>query len=243
MNGTLLIHEIYLSVQGESTYAGWPCVFIRTTGCTLRCSYCDTAYAFSGGQRMELGEIVSEVERWAGRYADAGTPRLPLVELTGGEPLIQPGSLPLLSALCDRGYVVLLETSGAYDVSQVDRRVRRIVDLKGPSSGESARNYWPNVKHLRESDEIKFVIGTIEDYEWMKETLAQHQLSGICPILVSWATPLVEAQQDKSLKRSSADQHPLARRDLVERMIGDGLPVRFQLQMHKFIWPADQRGV
>jgi 7-carboxy-7-deazaguanine synthase len=244
MSGTLLIHEIYLSLQGESTWAGWPCVFIRTTGCKLRCSYCDTAYAFEGGRRMSVDEIMAEVCGWSARYVGRGvTPRLPLVELTGGEPLIQPASFPLLSALCDQGFVVLLETSGAYDVSAVDRRVRCIVDLKGPSSGELARNYWPNLKRLKGSDEIKFVLGTVEDYEWMKGILVEYELASICPILVSWVTPLTPGQQDQSLREVPPGQQPITRRDLAERIIADGLPVRFQLQMHKFIWPADQRGV
>jgi 7-carboxy-7-deazaguanine synthase len=244
MSGTLLINEIYLSLQGESTFAGWPCVFVRTTGCNLRCSYCDTAYAFSGGRRMSLEEVVAEVCNWARRYdRTASRPRLPLVELTGGEPLIQPASFPLMTALCDRDFVVLLETSGAHDVSAVDRRVRCVVDLKGPSSGEMARNYRPNLKRLKESDEIKFVLGTVEDYEWMRGIMAEHDLAGICPVLVSWVTPLSGGQADKSLKAAPAGQRPISRQELAERIIADGLPVRFQLQMHKFIWPAARRGV
>jgi len=244
MSDALLIHEIYLSLQGESTFAGLPCVFIRTTGCNLRCSYCDTAYAFSGGRRMAVESIVTEVEAWGECYpVGSRPPRLPLVELTGGEPLIQRGSLALMRALCDRGHTVLLETSGAHAVDHVDPRVRRIVDIKGPSSGECARNHWPNLARLKDTDEIKFVLGTVEDYEWMKTIVAQHNLVERCPVLVSWATPLAPGQQDQSLNPMPPGQTPLTRRELAERIIADRLPLRFQLQMHKFVWPADQRGV
>jgi 7-carboxy-7-deazaguanine synthase len=244
MNDALLIHEIYLSLQGESTFAGLPCVFIRTTGCNLRCSYCDTAYAFSGGRRMTVDSIVTEVEAWRERYpVGSRAPRLPLVELTGGEPLIQRGSFALMSALCDRGYTVLLETSGAHALDLVDPRVRRIVDIKAPSSGECARNHWPNLARLKDTDEIKFVLGTLEDYEWMKTIAAQHQLVERCPVLVSWVTPLAPGQQDASLKPVPPGQTPMTRRELAERIIADRLPLRFQLQLHKFVWPADQRGV
>jgi 7-carboxy-7-deazaguanine synthase len=244
MNESLLIQEIYLSLQGETSFAGLPCVFVRTTGCDLRCSYCDTAYAFRGGRRMPVGEVVEEVERLATSYRrpPAG-PRLPLVELTGGEPLIQEGSLTLMIALCDRGFEVLLETSGAHDVGAVDGRVRRIVDLKAPSSGECLRNYWPNVAKLKGTDEVKFVLATEEDYEWMKEVLVSRGIAEVCPVLVSWVTPLSAVQQDESLKSVPAGQNPVSRRELAERIIADRLPVRFQLQQHKFIWPPDQRGV
>jgi 7-carboxy-7-deazaguanine synthase len=244
MSDELLIHEIYLSLQGESTFAGLPCVFIRTTGCNLRCSYCDTAYAFTGGRRMSVESTVAEVEALGERYpAGLRVPRLPLVELTGGEPLIQRASLALMSALCDRGYTVLLETSGAHAVDDVDPRVRCIVDIKGPSSGESTRNHWPNLAQLKETDEIKFVLGTLEDYEWMKTIVAQHHLAERCPVLVSWVTPLAPGQQGKSLKPVPPGQTPMTRRELAERIIADRLPLRFQLQMHKFVWPVDQRGV
>jgi 7-carboxy-7-deazaguanine synthase len=193
---------------------------------------------------MSLVEILTQVTELATPYqGSTGTPRLPLVELTGGEPLIQPASLPLMTALCDAGYVVLLETSGAHEVSSVDPRVRRIVDLKGPSSGESHRICWSNIDALKRTDEVKFVIGTVEDYEWMKEIVATQRLAGVCTVLVSWAAPLTPSQQDPSLKAVPAGQRPLGRKELVERVVADGLPVRFQLQMHKFIWPADQRGV
>lgn len=169
--------------------------------------------------------------------------RLPLVELTGGEPLLQPNSLPLMKQLCDDGFTVLLETSGALDISPVDPRVHRVMDLKCPSSGEVERNRWENLKHLKSTDEIKFVIGTREDYEWSKEQIARHHLADICPILFSWVTPLASHQHDRSLKQVPVGQTPITRQQLTELIIGDALPVRFQLQMHKFIWPPDQRGV
>ena len=246
MSESLVVNEIYLSLQGESTFAGLPCVFIRLTGCNLRCSYCDTAYAFTEGKRRSLDEILAEVERLAKRFQVSGfsTPHnLPLVELTGGEPLLQPNSQPLMKRLCDAGFTVLLETSGALDIGLVNARVRRIMDLKCPSSGEVARNRWENLPHLRATDEIKFVIGTVEDYAWAKEQIATHRLAAICPLLFSWVTPLQPHQQDKVLKPVPAGQTPIARLDLVERIIADALPVRFQLQMHKVVWAPDQRGV
>src|SRR3954471_19942032 len=169
---TLVINEIYISLQGESTFAGLPCIFVRMTACNLRCSYCDTAYAFTEGTKTELGAILKEIEELASPYKNGRSPqKLPLVELTGGEPLLQRNSLPLMKNLCDQGYTVLIETSGALDISQVDARVRRIMDLKCPSSGEVARNRWENIPHLKNSDEVKFVIGAEEDYFWAKEQL------------------------------------------------------------------------
>jgi 7-carboxy-7-deazaguanine synthase len=168
---------------------------------------------------------------------------LPLVELTGGEPLLQKNALPLMMSLCDAGYTVLLETSGALDIAPVDPRVHRIMDLKCPSSGEVRRNRWQNVPLLKATDQIKFVIGTVQDYEWAKEQLAARRLAKICPILFSWVSPLQPHQRDKSLKKIPAGQTDLTRLQLVEKIIADALPVRFQLQMHKFIWPPDQRGV
>ena len=258
MSDSLVINEIYLSIQGESTFAGLPCVFVRLSACNLRCSYCDTAYAFTEGKKVSLDEIRGEVHRLAAPFrlrtphsplrtppepAHVGGYALPLVELTGGEPLLQPNSLPLMKSLCDHGFTVLLETSGALDIAPVDPRVRRIMDLKCPSSGETERNRWENLTHLTRIDEIKFVIGTREDYEWAKEQLARRNLALICPILFSWATPLQPRQQDKSLKKVPAGHTPISRLELVEKIIADALPVRFQLQMHKFIWPPDQRGV
>ena len=244
MPETLVVNEIYLSLQGESTLAGLPCIFVRLTACNLRCSYCDTAYAFTAGKKQPMGEVLSEVRRLAEPFADrAGCQKLPLVELTGGEPLLQENALPLMKTLCDEGFTVLIETSGAHDISGVDPRVRRIMDLKCPSSGEVTRNHWKNLKHLKASDEVKFVVGTAEDYEWMKQQMADHNLTAICSLLVSWVQPLTPAQQDKSLKRVPAGQTPISRRELAERIVADALPVRFQMQMHKVIWPPDERGV
>jgi len=292
VSDTLVINEIYLSLQGESTFAGLPCIFIRLTTCDLRCSYCDTAYAFTDGKKQSLAKICAEVQKLAapffGRFLSltpgfsrVGKPerfeavstassmqktaeavethdvspstglkpganetmRLPLVELTGGEPLLQKNSLPLMKWLCDDGFTVLLETSGAHDILPVDPRVRRIMDLKCPGSGEAGRNRWENLKHLKATDEIKFVIGTVEDYEWAKQKIAGHKLHVVCPLLFSWVHPLAPEQQNKSLKPVPVGQTPISRRELAERIIADALPVRFQVQMHKIIWPAKQRGV
>ena len=166
-----------------------------------------------------------------------------MVELTGGEPLLQKNSLPLMKPLCDDGFTVLLETSGAHDISPVDPRVRRIMDLKCPGSGEAGRNRWENLKHLKATDEIKFVIGTVEDYEWARQQIAEHRLNVVCPLLFSWVHPLAPEQQNKSLKKVPAGQTPISRRELAERIIADALPVRFQVQLHKIIWPPEQRGV
>jgi len=248
---TLVINEIYVSVQGESTWAGLPCIFVRLTACNLRCSYCDTAYAFNEGREMALPEILARVGELAKPFdfhcGAAGTAaplgRLPLVELTGGEPLWQKNSLPLMRSLCDAGFSVLLETSGALDIAPVDSRVKRIMDLKCPSSGEMKRNRWENLRHLKNTDEVKFVIGTRQDYDWAKEIVLTKDLAGICPVLFSWVSPLLPHQQDKTLRKVPAGQVAISRQELVERIIADALPVRFQLQMHKFIWPPDQKGV
>jgi len=250
MADTLIVNEIYLSIQGESTFAGLPCVFVRLTACNLRCSYCDTAYAFTEGKKTALGEIRAritelakpfEIRNLKSEILDSG--RLPLVELTGGEPLLQSNSIALMKSLCDDGFTVLVETSGALDIAPIDPRVYRIMDLKCPSSGEVERNRWENLQHLKGTDEIKFVIGTQEDYDWAKEQITRHKLAPICPLLFSWVSPLQPHQQDRSLKKVPEGQTPISRQQLVERIITDALPVRFQLQMHKFIWPPDQRGV
>jgi 7-carboxy-7-deazaguanine synthase len=247
VSDTLVVNEIYLSLQGESTFAGLPCIFVRLAACNLRCSYCDTAYAFTGGEKMTLEQIRLEAHRLAAPFKSIPirTPRfaLPLIELTGGEPLLQKNVLPLMKRLCDDGFTVLLETSGAQDISQVDSRVRRIMDLKCPASGEAERNRWENIAHLRATDELKFVIGTREDYEWSKRQMAAHGLDSICPMLFSWVHPLSSAQHDKSLKNVPAGQTPISRRELAEQILADALPVRFQLQAHKIIWPPEQRGV
>jgi 7-carboxy-7-deazaguanine synthase len=257
MSDTLVINEIYLSLQGESTFAGLPCVFVRLTACNLRCSYCDTAYAFTEGRSMLIADILAEVNRLALKFRSPGEGvpinfhagpdavhlRLPLVELTGGEPLLQSNSLKLMKALCDDGFTALLETSGAHDIQQVDPRVRRIMDLKCPSSGEASRNLWSNLAHLKPGDEIKFVIGTVEDYEWTKEKIAEHKLARVCPLLVSWVHPLSPQQQHKSLKPVPAGQRSITREELAVKIIADALPVRFQVQLHKILWPPDKRGV
>lgn len=242
MTESLVVNEIYLSLQGESTFAGLPCIFIRMTACDLRCSYCDTAYAFKEGKRMTFETVCLEVDRLAAPYH--GLPaKLPLVELTGGEPLLQRGSLHLMRVICDAGFTVLLETSGAHDISAVDPRVRRIVDLKCPGSGEVERNRWENIPALRQTDEVKFVISSHEDYAWAKEQVTRHRLAAVCPVLFSWAAPLNPAQRDKSLKAPPPGHTPITRRELAERIIADALPVRFQVQLHKVLWAPDARGV
>ena len=333
MSDTLVVNEIYLSLQGESTFAGLPCIFVRLAACDLRCSYCDTAYAFTEGTKKTLADIRSEVQQLARPFGNpvstfyasdvrepraSGSPsppleervgerrpvtnldaavrgdiptgcrtnlsgvraenndllslplsskggegtgaaaseyrdvckrqnsagqRLPLVELTGGEPLLQKNSLPLMRTLCDDGFTVLLETSGAHDIAPVDPRVRRIMDLKCPGSGEAARNRWENLPCLKSTDEIKFVIATREDYEWARERIAEYKLASLCPLLFSWAHPLAPEQRDKSLKPVPPGHTPISRRELAEKIIADALPVRFQVQLHKVIWPPAERGV
>ncbi len=212
----LTINEIYFSVQGESTWAGLPCVFVRLTFCDLRCTYCDTEYAFYEGKKQSLGEIVDAV---AGHGC-------PLVEVTGGEPLLQKNVLPLMILLADAGHTVLLETSGAHDISAVDPRVHRIMDLKTPGSGEVERNLFSNIVHLTQRDEVKFVIGSREDYEWSRAQLREHRLAERCrAVLYSPIFGRIDP------------------REIVEWILADNLPVRFQLQMHKFIWTPTQRGV
>src|SRR5213083_2843204 len=167
---TLTINEIYHSIQGESTWAGCPCVFVRLTFCNLRCNYCDTEYAFYGGKKQTLKKIVNAVETF----------RCPLVEITGGEPLLQKNVLLLVTMLADAGHTVLLETSGAHDISQVDPRVHRIMDLKTPGSGECARNLFSNIEHLTKADEVKFVIGSRDDYDWSRTQVREYDLANRC---------------------------------------------------------------
>jgi 7-carboxy-7-deazaguanine synthase len=213
---TLVIHEIYASIQGESTFAGLPCTFVRTTGCNLRCTWCDTPQAFYGGTRMARGEVLAKA-------LATGTA---LVELTGGEPLLQPGVVVLLRELCNAGRTVLLETSGEADVSPVDPRVHKIMDLKAPGSGESARNRWANLERIAPNDELKFVLASREDYEWMRDTVRARELPRRTPNL------LVSTVFGR-----------LAAKDVVAWVLADKLPVRVQLQMHKYIWPPDAVGV
>ncbi len=212
----LTINEIYRSIQGESTWAGLPCVFVRLTFCDLRCTYCDTEYAFYEGKKQTLGEITDTVL----------AQHCPLVEITGGEPLLQKNVLPLMTLLADAGSTVLLETSGAHDISTVDPRVHRIMDLKTPGSGEVARNLFSNIEQLTQRDEVKFVIGSREDYEWSRAQLREHRLAERCrAVLFSPIFGRIEP------------------REIVDWILADNLPVRFQLQMHKFIWTPTQRGV
>ena len=243
MSDTLVVNEIYLSLQGESTFAGLPCIFVRLGACDLRCSYCDTAYAFTEGAKKSLADILAEVHQLAKPFANPVGQRLPLVELTGGEPLLQKNSLPLMQGLCDDGFTVLLETSGAHDIAPVDPRVRRIMDLKCPGSGEAGRNRWENLSHLKSTDEIKFVITTWEDYQWARERIAEYKLESLCPLLFSWAHPLAAEQRDKSLKLVPPGDTLISRRQLAEKIIADALPERFQVQLHKDIWPPEERGV
>ena len=213
---TLVIHEIYKSIQGESTFAGLPCAFVRTTGCNLRCSWCDTPQAFHGGTRMNRRDVLE-------RVLALGTA---LVEVTGGEPLLQPGVALLLTELCDAGRTVLLETSGEADVARVDRRVHKIMDIKCPGSGESHRNRWSNLEHIGDRDEIKFVVADRADYEFMRDTIRTRGLSARTPKLLA-----------------SAVFGKLAERDLVAWILEDALAIRVQLQMHKYIWGANASGV
>jgi len=213
----LLVYEIYLSVQGESTWAGLPCIFVRMTGCPLRCTWCDTEYAFTGGERLELGQVLDHVRRLGCK----------LVEVTGGEPLAQPNCKVLLQALVDEGYTVMLETSGAYPIADVPVAVHKIMDLKCPDSGESHRNLLENIEYLAPHDEVKFVLASRRDYDWAREQVAHFNLTDRC------AAVLFSCVFGK-----------LNPATLVEWMIADKLfTVRMQLQAHKFIWPPDARGV
>lgn len=204
----LRITEIFHSLQGESRPVGWPSAFVRLTGCPLRCTYCDTAYAFHGGRRTSIEAILAKVAGFEVRH----------VCVTGGEPLAQPACHDLLVALCDAGYQVSLETSGAIDTSGVDRRVAVVLDLKTPSSGEQARNLWGNLAHLKRDDQVKFVICNRTDYEWARDILREHALPTRCEVLFS----------------PSWEQQPA--RELAEWVLEDHLPVRFQVQLHKYLW-------
>lgn len=205
---SLKIREIFYSLQGESSRVGLPTVFIRLTGCPLRCVWCDTEYAFSGGRNMALSEILDTTATHTTRR----------VCVTGGEPLAQKNCLPLLQQLCDAGYDVSLETSGALDIADVDPRVARIVDLKAPGSGEFDKNCWNNLALLNASDELKFVLKDRADYEWARDTIRERHLDTVCPLLLS---PV---------------QGELAPQDLADWILADHLPVRFQLQLHKLLW-------
>ncbi len=218
---TVRVTEIFLSIQGESTWAGLACTFVRLTGCPLRCVWCDTAYAFHGGTRLTLAEVMREVEAKGCR----------LVEITGGEPLVQPGAALLARRLVDDGYTVLVETSGAIDVGDLDPRVHKIMDLKCPGSGEEHRNLWSNLDHLTRRDEVKFVVAGVEDFEWSERVIRKHGLDervragmlGALLISPVWGTEELE--------------------ELAARVVASRLPVRFQTQLHKHIWGPDRAGV
>ena len=204
----LRVSEIFHSLQGESTRVGLPTVFVRLTGCPLRCVWCDSAYAFSGGTSMSAAAVLAAVAAYA-----CGT-----VCVTGGEPLAQPACLDLLARLCDAGYAVSLETSGALDIAAVDPRVLRVMDLKAPASGEAGKNRWENLAHLRPADEIKFVLASADDYAWACDCLRSRRLDAICNVLFA----PVQDQLDPAL--------------LADWILRDRLPVRFQLQLHKILW-------
>jgi len=209
----LRITEIFLSLQGESRTVGLPTVFVRLTGCPLRCQYCDTAYAFHGGESVSLAEIMRRVAEYGVRH----------VTVTGGEPLAQKACLALLTQLCDAGYEVSLETSGAIAVDEVDRRVSKVMDFKTPGSGEVAKNRFANVEYLSAHDQVKFVICDRADYEWSKQVTAEQRLTERCEVLFS----------------PSAQQLPA--RELADWIVADRLPVRFQIQLHKYLW-GDEAG-
>ena len=212
----LHINEIFYSIQGESTHVGRPCVFVRLTGCNLRCKWCDTEYAFYEGSRVPISEVVEKIRGF----------RCDLVEVTGGEPLLQEGVYPLTEAMLEAGATVMIETSGAMDVSRLDPRVIKIMDLKCPGSGECERNLWSNLEHLTTRDEIKFVVGDRADYEWARDTIVARDLARRVGALL--LSPVFEQLEPAAL---------------ASWILEDRLPARMQLQMHKQIWPGISRGV
>jgi 7-carboxy-7-deazaguanine synthase len=214
-NERLKVNEIFYSIQGESTFAGRPCVLVRLTGCQMRCRWCDTEYSFYEGTWMRLDDVITEVLAFD----------CPLAEVTGGEPLLQPGVHPLMSGLCDRGLTVLLETGGGLDISGVDSRVRRIVDLKCPASGEAANNHWPNLDELRSTDEVKFVLADRGDYEWARRAIREYRIDRRCTIHLSPVWDALEPAQ------------------LASWVLEDRLPARVSVQLHKALWGAETRGV
>lgn len=214
-SGELLIHEIYRSLQGESTFAGLPCVFIRLAVCDARCVWCDTPHAFQQGERISSAAVIAKALSF----------ECPLIEVTGGEPMLQTEVLPLMKQLADCGKTVLLETSGAHDIGPVDPRVHVIMDLKCPDSGECEHNLWTNLEKLKPTDEVKFVIASRHDFDWAANVIKQHHLD----------------QKQNVLMGAVHGQLPIA--DLAQWVLESGLQIRMQLQMHKFIWGADTRGV
>jgi len=211
----LRINEVFFSIQGESSYAGLPCVFVRLTYCNLRCSYCDTEYAFYEGDWRHFDDIIQEIKQY----------NCKLVEVTGGEPLLQENVLPFMTLLCDEGFDVLIETGGHMNIENVDKRVKRIMDIKCPSSNESHKMLWANVDSLNDKDQVKFVIGDGNDYQFAVSTVKKYNLSDKCTVLFSPVFDEINAQE------------------LAEWILKDNLPVRMQLQMHKFIWQPQTRGV
>ncbi len=209
------VNEIYFSIQGESTKAGLPCVFVRLTYCNLRCTYCDTEYAFYEGKDLSVEEIIAEIKKFECK----------LVEITGGEPLVQKEVLVLMEMLCNEGFEVMIETGGSLPIKEIDQRVKIVMDLKCPSSGMLKKNLYENVNHLKMTDELKFVMGSREDYDWTKEIIRKYGLTNKCEILFSVVFGEIEPLQ------------------VVNWMLEDKLNVRFQLQMHKFIWDPAQKGV
>ena len=212
---SLKINEIYYSVQGESTHTGRPCIFIRLTYCNLRCSYCDTEYAFYDGKDMEIAHIMSEIQQW-----DCN-----LVEVTGGEPLFQEECIDLLHELINSNYEVMLETGGSLSISNVPKKVIKIVDFKCPSSKMVKKNLWSIVDDLQAHDEVKFVIGNREDFDWAKDKITEYSLDKICTLLFSPTFGEIDPQL------------------IVEWILADNLPVRMQMQMHKMIWSPEEKGV
>jgi len=212
MMSSLRITEIFYSLQGESNTMGIPTVFIRLTGCPLRCVYCDTAYAFTGGKKININEIIAEAEQY----------NTPYITVTGGEPLAQPACIELLTELLNKDFKVSLETSGAIDISNVDQRTVKVMDLKTPSSGELNRNLYENIQYLNSKDQVKFVIGNDEDFNWSKSILTEYALSDRCEVIFSPVMGL---------------QNPT---ELAEKILRDRLPVRFQIQLHKLLWDDAQ---
>jgi len=210
----LRVTEIFHSIQGESSHAGRPCVFVRLAGCNLRCRWCDSEYTFTGGEKTSIDDVIERVRSYGCN----------LVEVTGGEPLAQKEAFALIERLCDDGFEVLIETSGSIDIEPVDRRAKIILDIKCPGSGEAEKNYWPNIEQLRENDEIKFVIADRADYDWARNVIGEKKIAGRT-ILFSpvWG---------------ELDLKPLA-----EWMLADRVPARLQTQLHKHIWGADVKGV
>lgn len=224
----LSIREIYKSIQGETSRAGLPCAFVRLAACDLRCSYCDSEYAFTGGEAMDVEQVVERVRALGCR----------LVTVTGGEPLLQGDVLPLVTRLLDSGHDVLVETSGAHDISGIDRRAVVVMDLKCPSSGEERENRWENLGALKSADEVKFVIASREDYDWAARVIRERDLPSRCGVLITWASPPPESA---ALNPFPEDHHRIDAGELAELILADGMEVRYLPQLHKVIWGETAR--